>query len=465
MQIGSAKKNVKAEDVRARIDRTKQLQTDADNRNDLEEKLLACSRQVRLSKDVLTRETRGIMRGSDGTGENASVWATIDILQETLRVFDDSLLGSSADQIDETIMASTAFMVNSWTAESNRTGLGNILCSLPEEHVLADSEIRVEELGTDISQGCGEFLTGEGSSKMLEGLRQMFSDASVAIACRRAGLEPTGEEQNPAMLQQKSELSFLTQSNMSAAATGRQLMHWVMQADHRLDYLEAMVPGSKDAVQQHFGSMSSPSLLQLSDADFMERMSVLRQESLTMRGQHPWNRAYHPFRSGGPGTHGYSYDPGWRPWDGWWSRRRRRVYVQPHRTQFKNSRCPGEADWVLNELFNSDTTMDGCSSPTPLLYYSTVTPVCFGHDACYNCNHNEGGQSWCDSQFTGKLASECWRKTWWNGIACSGQAAVMGIAVWAAGGMHSKKGWCTSGCARDVYRYGMTHIYKIDRWY
>lgn len=435
----------------------------ADQDDLLRAKYESCTRQVRLAKEVLARETNKM-----GHGGNGSVWAAVGVLQESLRALYDALVGTAPGDVGDRNLAAVVFMARTWAERANRTGEGNYLCALPEDHVMTSAQLRVEALASEVKEECNALL-GRLSFKLLDSLSDLISEASVAIGCSSAGLAPVATEQDAAMLQQGSGLSFSLRSDISEAQTTRRLLHWVAQADYRLDYLEAMVPGSKAALARHFGQIPSSSLLQLSDSDFLERFSAFREStSASVSGQHSSNKAEHPMRKGGDATRGYEIDPGWKPWDGVWSRRRRRERREAIRAVFKNENCPGTSESVLDDMFESPQVMDGCSSPLPLLFYDVVTPVCFSHDACYNCNHDSGHQGWCDFYFYKRLANECRRKWWWPiGDICENQAKVMGVAVMTAGSMHGSKaaGWCDNGCARNVFRYGYSHISKLDRWF
>jgi len=332
---------------------------------------------------------------------------------------------------------------------------------------MTGAQLRVEALGWEVQEECNALLGGM-SFKLLDSFRELFSDASVAIGCISVGLAPVTTEQTSSMLQQDPGLSLSSRSNISKAQAKKQLFHWVTQADYRLDYLEAMVPGSKAALAHHFGQIPS-SLLQLSDSDFLERLGALRESTSASRllGQHPANYAAHPMRDGGPGTRSYRECPGWKASDGYWNRRRRCVTVPSHRATFKRQKCPGTHETYLDNMFSSPVVMDGCSSPVPIAFKDTVTPSCYGHDACYNCNH-VWGQQRCDYTFWRSLKDECDRNLPW-GIreTCTGQAHIMWAAVIVAGGMHGDKapGWCDNGCARDVSQFGRTHISQIRRWF
>lgn len=399
-----------------------------------------CIVELRSATEALSGRVKGMTRGQEV--KSGSVWVPVDVLQDVLKMFEEfMMLDLKGEKFDDASFATAVFSVRSW---ANRSGeAAENLCDLPANHKDTDAEARVREIGEQLKESCSEALSGV-TFNFLAAIQEMCNQAAAGMACRAAGLEP---DKHASMVQHEDGLSFLMQSNNSEVETSRRLLHWVTQADYRMDYLEAMAPGSKAAIARHFGPMSSSShsLLQLSDSDFINRFDAFRNiHALKLGGQHPWNRAYHPMRKGGPAA----------------KRRRRRGRSQ--REEFQRKKCSGQDNGHVDELFASPGTMDGCSGPSPLAYYHIVTPVCFGHDACYNCGPH---QSWCDSQFTGKLASECWRKIWWAPYACLGQAAVMGIAVAGWGHMHEKKAWCNNGCAQATARYDMAHIYGIDPWF
>jgi len=440
-----------------------------DQNDTFQTKYESCREQVRSGKAVLAQETDKMLRGSNG-----SAWVVLEVLQECLRALDDGLIGNIPGDVGDRALASVSFMVRTWAELANKTGKGAYLCALPEDHVMIGAQLRVEALGWEVKEECGPLLVGM-RFKLLDSLREMFSEASVAIGCISAGLPPFATKAST--LQQEPELSFSTRSNTSEAQKAKQLFHWVTQADYRLDYLEAMVPGSRAALQRYFGQVFL--LIQLSDSDFLERLSAFKESiSASLIGQHHSNFAKHPMRAGGPATRGYETCRGWRP--DFWNGRRRCSQREAHRLAFKHDKCckrdsdsdalkcDSDSEKYLDAMFESPYVMDGCSSPVPVAFKEIVTPVCFSHDACYHCNHAEGGQGWCDDEFGKKLEDECWRRLPWGvSHACQGQALIMHAAVVAAGDMHGSKPkwWCGNGCARDVYRFGNTHIEQIKRWF
>jgi len=238
-------------------------------------------------------------------------------------------------------------------------------------------------------------------------------------------------------------------------------LSFVCSTEHRLDYLDAMAPGSKALLQQNQCKTEVGST-QLSKTT----------GSLELK-QHALNHADHPLKTAAGSF--YKTSPRRRrvsskirdEW-GWGRRRRRRrtppVTTHDARKQWKQLKCASEANPDFDAMF-ANKVHDGCSSPVPVLYKSTVTPTCFMHDMCYACSTS---QAKCDKDFKDSMKQECERKvSWGEHFVCQAQAEIMYLAVIIAGKVHGNPpAWCQTPCALAYWENPTTDTFKVvDPWY
>jgi len=238
-------------------------------------------------------------------------------------------------------------------------------------------------------------------------------------------------------------------------------LSFVCSTEHRLDYLDAMAPGSKALLQQNQCKTEVGST-QLSKTT----------GSLELK-QHALNHADHPLKTAAGSF--YKTSPRRRrasskirdEW-GWGRRRRRRrtppVTTHDARKQWKQLKCASEANPDFDAMF-ANKVHDGCSSPVPVLYKNTVTPPCFMHDMCYACSSS---QPKCDKDFKASMKQECERKNnWILKWPCKAQAEIMYLAVTKYGKVHGNPPtWCQTPCALAYWESPTTDTFKIiDPWY
>jgi len=256
-------------------------------------------------------------------------------------------------------------------------------------------------------------------------------------------------------------------------------LSFVCSSEHRLDYLNAMVPGTKKMLQQNQCkaiagrkpfSMAS-STLELTIKRY--RQSYSKSGKLVIGGQDPGNHADHPLRTSVSST--YTRSPrrrrfGTRLKDafGWRRRRRRRrrapVTRHDARKEWKQLKCPTEQNPDFDSMF-ANKVHDGCSSPIKLAWKNAVTPPCFVHDMCYSCSTS---QSKCDDDFKKNLKAECSRKVnWFLRWTCTGQAIIMHLAVKFAGKVDGNgPDWCKSSCAVAYWKNPTQATFKLtDPWF
>jgi len=252
----------------------------------------------------------------------------------------------------------------------------------------------------------------------------------------------------------------------------------ICEREHRLDYLDAIAPDSKRIFKDHglckaSTHMSQTQLVQTHESivEQMERVAKAlsnRKQGTAVEGSNPKPHASlvaeHPM---GPNKKGI-----WTIRAGWdWSRRRwtgkANYETRDTRKEWKTKQCPHASNPDYDTMFSM---ANGCSSPIPLLFKSSITPCCFVHDICYACiEGNKHLKYKCDALFKRDLKKECDRKVFWLARwACKVQAEAMHLAVYIGGTANAKPGreWCKSPCATKYWNHTTNDALEItDPWY
>jgi len=336
----------------------------------------------------------------------------------------------------------------------------------------------VDELGVNCPK---KVLSGKTLSRM-QGLVTL---QTMVYQCVQSGSPPLmSRAERHRALQQDMRSSSLTVLGNSSQGSLYQLdteqqelldsHRSICESEHRLDYLDAIAPGSKRIFKDHGLCKGSPQLVQTygSMVEQMERVANAlsnRKQGAMVEGSNPQPHASlvaeHPM---GPAKKGI-----WEKRAGWdWSRRRLwgkegKLEKRDTRQEWKTKQCPHASNPDYDAMFSFP---NGCSSPVPLLFKSSITPCCFVHDICYACiEGNEQLKYKCDALFKKDLKSECDRKVLWlSRWVCKEQAEVMYLAVYYGGTATAEpdREWCKSPCATKYWNHTTHDALEItDPWY
>jgi len=328
------------------------------------------------------------------------------------------------------------------------------------------------------------------SVKTLSQLQDLVTLQTMVYQCVQSGSSPLNStaERRRALQQDMLSSSLTVLGNSSQGSlyqldTEQQELldshRSICESEHRLDYLDAIAPGSKRIFKDHGlckGSthMSQTQLVQTHE-DIVEQMERVanalsnRKQGTMVKWSNPKPHkslvAEHPMGQKRKGI--------WTKREGWdWSRRRwwgkrGKLQRRDSRKEWKAKQCPHASNPDFDTMFS---TANGCSSPIPLLFKSSITPCCFVHDVCYSCVEGNSELKYkCDAAFKKDLKSECDRKvSWFSRWLCKTQADAMYLAVYIGGKATAKpdREWCKSPCATKYWNHTTHDALKItDPWY
>jgi len=347
------------------------------------------------------------------------------------------------------------------------------------------------------------------------------------LRCHKAGLSPqnTTEQRNiafnKAVLQPKKQpiinkkiqvakskaMALFENDDASELETSLALaisdtIDFAFSMPHRKRYLEAARPGIVQLLEKYIVNKSFSSAAELLTADRKIKdhfhpdrelsnssvPSLVAQDISTSGGhrrrgacdpghrrrlQADYNFDKHPFRKRSLSK----YDNGGGGgscWSCWGRRRRNRRRRTFRRDEYKKAQCPGDSEKKLDELFETDCSYNGCSSPTPLLYRDVMSPTCALHDVCYKCGPGQSSEKYCDDNFYHNINNECARKKkgWkiWQRPICYAQSGIVWAAVRLGGSFSENSGdWCKGTCAQKLAfspsQNARPHLEVIDSWY
>jgi len=404
----------------------------------------------------------------------ASAWATHSISRDSIEYsllalklyvnsFNAAVHFSMSDNESATEIAAVNFQLGEYEKSFQ---FGSLLCAnMPPEANFTESERRVRQMGKRIEVKCADMDT-----KNTAVVLNMTLTSAMSMACNRLGRPPmqpppsaTSSLLESSILGQQFEKSAITETaHQMSTEVKSSMINWVMAEQHRMDLVEAMVPGMSSALVEVFGESgsrgtSSTVLVETNASAILytklEKVRALVKKTKSIEkgfGQYPGLYAEHPMLTN-----------------------------SQLRDDYKESKCPGVPETKLiaesDSLF-SKHIINGCTSPVYVPHFDVITPACFGHDACLNCKQNLG-LSYCHDTFYHVINNRCsaFYSNWWNywdWHSCKAQAVVMWVAVKGFGNWYSEepKTWCdasdggegTNICAKLVSGFDEDSMARVD---
>jgi len=304
-----------------------------------------------------------------------------------------------------------------------------------------------------------------------------------------------------------SQMSLFENDDVSELETNLALaisdtIDFAFSMPHRKRYLEAARPGIVQLLERYIVNKSFSSAAELlmadrkvkdhfhPDSEFSNSSvpSVVAQDippstghrrrgecnpGHRRRGQASYNFDKHPFRTRDISEYNNGGGGG-SCWACWGRRRRDRRRRTFKRDEYKKAQCPEDSEKNLDDLFETDCSYNGCSSPTPLLYRDVVSPTCSLHDVCYKCGKGVSSEAFCDNVLFKNINAECARKKkgWkiWQRPICYAQSGIVWAAVRIGGRFSEPPGqWCQGTCAKKVAfsssKTSEPHLRAVDSWY
>jgi len=333
-------------------------------------------------------------------------------------------------------------------------------------------------------------------SDTMDAMNVVLTTIMDGLRCHKAGLNPKNTSRERATAFETATIKgdigvddsfqFVTAKDSASsfaearlALTLGQLVSFAFSMPHRKLYLEEARPGIVSLMEEYlvgknFTSTAGilladkklKSRFQPDEAASSDEVASLSSEEDFHKGSTGHRRrgqCYHGHRRRGQATYNFDQHP-------FRAGSRRGTLL---REKYRNTYCPKDSEKDLDDLFETDCTYKGRTSPAPLLYFDVISPTCAIHDVCYACGRGVVSEVDCDAAFYENIINECRRKKFgsslWQRPICMVQANIVWAAVRTGGSFNEEPPgtWCKATCAKTLAfsKHSEPHMKILDDWY